>query len=79
MCIRDSSEIPGLGPKRVQALLKHFGSVARLREASPDAIAGAPGVGPELAVIIHERLSEHSSGAKLDRGDEGALRREDTP
>ena len=73
------SEIPGLGPKRVQALLKHFGSVARLREASPDEIGGAPGVGPQLAVIIHERLSEHSSGAKLDRGDEGALRREDTP
>lgn len=51
------AEIPGLGPKRVQALLKHFGSVSRLREASVDEIRSAPGVGPQLAELIHERLS----------------------
>jgi len=51
------AEIPGLGPKRVQALLKHFGSVSRLRKASVEEIRSAPGVGPQLAELIHERLS----------------------
>ncbi len=50
------SEVPGLGPKRVQALLKHFGSVARLRAASTEEIGSAPGVGSQLAAQIHSFL-----------------------
>ncbi len=50
------AEIPGLGPARVRALLKHFGSVTRLRAADAAAIAEVRGVGPVLAVQIHERL-----------------------
>ncbi len=61
------AEIPGLGPKRVQALLKHFGSVKRLREASLREIEGAPGMGPQLAAQIHDRLGEGAARAKLDR------------
>ena len=49
-------EIPGLGPARVKVLLQHFGSVARLREAEPDAIAEIRGIGPVLAGVIHTRL-----------------------
>ncbi|MFO7690022.1 MAG: excinuclease ABC subunit UvrC [Cryobacterium sp.] len=49
-------EIPGLGPARVKVLLQHFGSVARLKEAAPEAIADVRGIGPTLAGIIHERL-----------------------
>ena len=60
------SEIPGLGPKRVQALLKHFGSVTRLREASLSEVSSAPGVGPALAAQIHARLTESGASAKLD-------------
>jgi len=52
------AEIPGLGPKRVKALLRHFGSVARLREASLNELEGAPGVGPQLAQQILARLAE---------------------
>lgn len=49
-------EIPGLGPVRVKQLLRHFGSVARLRAALPEEIAEVPGIGPSLAAAIATRL-----------------------
>lgn len=49
-------EIPGLGPTRVKVLLKHFGSVARLRSATPEQIGEVKGVGPALASAIIARL-----------------------
>jgi len=49
-------DIPGVGPARKRALLRTFGSLARLRTASVDEIARAPGVGPALARQIHEHL-----------------------
>ena len=63
------SEIPGLGPKRVQGLLKHFGSVARLRAASQEELAAAPGLGPKLA----EQVRAHLNAGPEDPGpEEGA-------
>jgi excinuclease ABC subunit C len=50
-------EIPGLGPARVKVLLKHFGSVAQLKKATPDEIAEVHGIGPTLAAAIHETLA----------------------
>jgi len=50
------AEIPGLGPARVKELLRHFGSVARLKQAEIESIAEAKGIGPALAATIHERL-----------------------
>ena len=50
------SEIAGLGPARVKLLLKHFGSVARLRAADAETIAEVKGVGPVLARQIYEQL-----------------------
>ena len=52
------SEIPGLGEKRVSALLKHFGSAKRLKMASADEIADVAGIGPALANQIVTELSE---------------------
>ena len=50
-------EIPGLGEKRKQALLSHFGSVQRLRRATAEEIAGAaPGIGPHIAAAVREAL-----------------------
>ena len=45
-------EIPGLGPKRKQALLAHFGSVKALRAADQHAIAAVPGIGAALAAVV---------------------------
>ncbi|GAA2070787.1 excinuclease ABC subunit UvrC [Microbacterium hatanonis] len=51
------SEIPGLGDARIKALLRHFGSVTALRAATPEEIAGLPGIGPKLADSIHSHLA----------------------
>ena len=49
-------EVPGLGPARVKELLKHFGSVTKLRAADEAAIAQVKGIGPALAATVAERL-----------------------
>ena len=51
-------EIPGLGEKRVSALLKHFGSAKRLKLATADEISDVAGIGPVLANQIVTELSE---------------------
>ena len=50
-------EFPGLGNKRKLALLQHFGSIQRLREASAEAIATVPGIGPKMAAALQEFLA----------------------
>ncbi|HEX2053532.1 MAG TPA: excinuclease ABC subunit UvrC [Actinomycetota bacterium] len=48
--------LPGVGPARRKALLRHFGSTKGLREATPEEISEVPGIGAGLAEKIHERL-----------------------
>lgn len=50
--------IPGIGAAKKKALLLHFGSVEGIRNASPEALAAAPGIGPRLAHIIHHALRD---------------------
>jgi excinuclease ABC subunit C len=49
-------EVPGIGPTRKRALLRRFGSLARLRRASEGEIRQTPGIGPEMARTIHDHL-----------------------
>jgi excinuclease ABC subunit C len=49
--------IPGLGTSRQKALLKHFGSVKRLRAADADEIMAVPGIGPALAAAVASHLA----------------------
>jgi excinuclease ABC subunit C len=49
-------DIPGVGATRKKALLRHFGSLAKLRAASPEEIASTPGVGPSLARTVYDHL-----------------------
>lgn len=51
-------EIPGLGERRVTALLRRFGSAKRLRVASIDEIADVAAIGPVLAGQIKEFLAK---------------------
>ncbi|GII51640.1 UvrABC system protein C [Planotetraspora thailandica] len=51
-------EVPGLGPSRRQALLRHFGSVKRLRDATAAEILEVPGIGPSTAEAIVAALKE---------------------
>ena len=48
--------VPGLGPAKAKALLKHFGSVRAIRAASIEDLQAAPGIGPALARAVHEAL-----------------------
>jgi excinuclease ABC subunit C len=62
-------KVAGLGQTRRTALLKHFGSVRRIRQASVDELIEVPGVGPStaravLAALGPEESSEHASGAE---------------
>jgi excinuclease ABC subunit C len=49
-------EIPGVGPKRKKAMLKAFGSVKGIREASIDEIVGVDGISRALAEQIKSSL-----------------------
>ncbi len=48
--------VPGIGPARRRALLKHFGSLDAIREASVEQLAAAPGMNLKAAQMIRERL-----------------------
>ncbi|MFI0087791.1 excinuclease ABC subunit UvrC [Streptomyces bobili] len=45
-------DVPGLGDARKQALVKHFGSMKRLRSATIDQICEVPGIGRKTAETI---------------------------
>jgi excinuclease ABC subunit C len=49
-------DVPGIGPARKRSLLKRFGSLSRLRQASVEQIERTPGIGPEMARTIYEAL-----------------------
>jgi excinuclease ABC subunit C len=58
--------IPGLGDTRRRALLRQFGSVKRLKAATPEEIAGVPGIGPKTAVTIAAALAATTTAPAVD-------------
>lgn len=55
--------VPGLGEHRRKALVTHFGSIARLKEATVDEITAVPGISVATATAVHDALRPDSSGA----------------
>jgi excinuclease ABC subunit C len=53
-------DCPGVSESRKQALLRRFGSVARIRRATVEDIAGVTGIGPRLAGTIAVFLKERA-------------------
>lgn len=49
-------EVPGIGPKRKAALVKRFGSLQAIREASVDDLAAVQGMTRASAAALKERL-----------------------
>ena len=49
--------IAGVGPSRQKALLRHFGSVKKIRESTPEQIAQVSGIGPSLGSLIWQALN----------------------
>ncbi len=50
-------DVPGLGEVRRKTLLKHFGSLRKLRAASVEELSVVPGIGPRTAAAIKEAVS----------------------
>jgi excinuclease ABC subunit C len=53
-------DVPGLGEVRRRTLLKHFGSLKRLREASVEELAQVPGIGVRTAEAIKQAVAPES-------------------
>lgn len=47
------NDIPGIGPKRRKALVKHFGTLDGIKNASADELAAAPGVTKPAADAVY--------------------------
>ncbi|MEU3182704.1 excinuclease ABC subunit UvrC [Streptomyces sp. NPDC006923] len=56
-------DVPGLGESRKQALIKHFGSVKRLRQATIEQICEVPGLGRKTAESVVVALAEAAPAA----------------
>jgi len=54
-------EIPGIGPTRKRALLRHFGTVKAIERASLPDLAQVPGINAETARKIYEFFHESSA------------------
>ncbi len=59
-------DVPGLGPTRRKALMKHFGSVKRIRAATPEQVAEVPGIGTATAESILQALNAEQTGPTVD-------------
>jgi len=61
-------DIPGLGPVRAKELLRHFGSLKKLKAASVEEITTVRGIGDAIAQIVYEAL--HPRG-EVNAGEAG--------
>ena len=65
MVASELDAVPGLGPARRQALLKHFGSMKRIRGAEVEEIAGLPGFGRRTAEAVVAALHPEGVSSAL--------------
>ena len=59
-------QVPGLGEIRRKALLKHFGSLRKLRKATVAEIAAVPGIGPATAAAVQQALAADEPGVGVN-------------
>jgi excinuclease ABC subunit C len=70
--------IPGIGETRRKQLVRHFGSVKKVREADLDQLKLVPGLGDHLAEIVYQHLHGGAGTARAgsattnDKRDESA-------
>jgi len=63
MTVSALDSVPGLGEHRRKALVSHFGSIARLKEATVDEITAVPGIGVATATAVLEALRPDRAGS----------------
>ncbi|AJE40171.1 excinuclease ABC subunit UvrC [Streptomyces nodosus] len=72
-------DVPGLGETRKQALIKHFGSVKKLRSATIDQIQEIPGIGRKTAETIAVALARTAPAAPAVNTATGEIIEEEEP
>ncbi len=72
-------DVPGLGETRKQALIKHFGSVKRLRAATLDQIQEVPGIGRKTAETIAVALARSAPAGPAVNTATGEIMEEEEP
>jgi excinuclease ABC subunit C len=66
--LRSSLEdVPGIGPKRRRALLKHLGSLKRVREASLQELMEVPGIDRSSAESLHRALHPGADAGEVEQ------------
>jgi excinuclease ABC subunit C len=64
--------LPGVGPARKAALLRHFGSPERFLAASRDELAAVPGVPAKVAREVYDHLHKTAGPQTVGSGSEGS-------
>ncbi|WP_405531954.1 excinuclease ABC subunit UvrC [Streptomyces avidinii] len=72
-------EVPGLGESRKQALVKHFGSVKKLRQATIDQICEVPGIGRKTAETVVAALARAVPAGPAVNTATGEIIEDETP
>ncbi|MGW3324600.1 excinuclease ABC subunit UvrC [Streptomyces virginiae] len=72
-------EVPGLGESRKQALIKHFGSVKKLRQATIDQICEVPGIGRKTAETVAAALAQAVPAGPAVNTATGEIIEDETP
>ncbi|HEY9562290.1 MAG TPA: helix-hairpin-helix domain-containing protein, partial [Nocardioides sp.] len=54
-------DVPGLGEVRRKTLIKHFGSLRKLKTATVEELAQVPGIGPATAAAIKDAVGASTS------------------
>ncbi|NEB36680.1 excinuclease ABC subunit UvrC [Streptomyces sp. SID14515] len=70
-------DVAGLGETRKQALIKHFGSVKKLRQATIDEICEVPGIGRRTAEAVAAALASTAPAAPAVNTATGEIIEED--
>ncbi|MEO8211925.1 MAG: excinuclease ABC subunit UvrC [Myxococcales bacterium] len=57
------ADVPGIGPQRQRLLLRHFGSLKKIREATADELASVPGMNAKAAAAVAAHLGTPGAAA----------------
>ncbi|MFF9894069.1 excinuclease ABC subunit UvrC [Streptomyces longispororuber] len=71
--------VPGLGDARKQTLIKHFGSVKRLRAATIDQICEVPGIGRKTAEAVLVAFAQAAPAAPAVNTATGEIMEDEEP
>lgn len=71
MTVSILDEVEGVGPTRKKALMRHFGSMKRLRAASAEEISQVRGIPAEVAQAVYDTLRAWGRDADVDADEPG--------